>query len=167
MFQDASSIWYRYWNVFCLIFKISLPAPIGTVCALLILGRIVSARAARSTLMHRAKRANTTFRGTNNNSISAAGATGGVSRNTIAMLLLTGIYFVISLPNFLVYALINLANVSCTMKFFGLLAAYFSTPVLALTIFTRVFDGVAFLVIPEFRAALINVLHCKFQTKAA
>ena len=142
----------------------SLPMPIGTVCALLILGRIVSARAARSALIHTSKPANT---GSHGASISGARATGGVSRNTIAMLLLSAIYFLISLPNFLVYAFINLANVSCTMKFFGLLAADLATPVLRLTIFTRIFDGVAFLVVPEFRAALVNVLHCKFQTKAS
>ena len=142
----------------------SLPMPIGTVCALLILGRIVSVRAARSALMYTSKPANTGSLGA---SISGAGATGGVSRNTIAMLLLSAIYFLISLPNFLVDAFINLANVSCTMEFFGLLAADLATPFLSLTIFTRIFDGVASLVVPEFRAALVNVLHCKFQTRAS
>lgn len=128
--------------------------PIGTVCGLLILLRIVIARAARSSLMHNITSTNTVSRGN--------GGAGGVSRNTMAMLLLTALYLLISLPNITLYILIYLRGASCTMKFVGLLAADLMEPVLSLTLLTRVFDGIAFLVVPEFRYSLINVLHCRF-----
>lgn len=160
--NSANSIWNLYWNILCLILKLFLPMPIGTVCAVLILLRIVIARAARSSLMHSFSTANASA------GLSKGGirATGGVSRNTMAMLLLSAIYFFISLPNIALYILVYLASASCAMQFVGLLAANLMTSVASLTLLTRIFDGIAFLVVPEFRASLLNILHCSFLLKS-
>ena len=138
-----------------------LPNPIGTICVILTLWCIVSARSARSAIILNPS-------ATNNFSGNGRPSTGakGVSKNTQAMLLLGGIYFLISLPNIFLYILISLQVMSCTMTFVALIASDIFSPVSNFTCFTRIFDGLAFLVIPEFRAALINVLHCKFHTKA-
>ena len=150
-----------YWIIVTLIFKLLLPGLICPICVILTLWCIVSARAARSALLHNPS-------ATNNFSGNDRPGTGtkGVSKNTQAMLLLCGIYCFICLPNIFLNILISLQEMSCTMKFVALIASDIFPPVNNFTIFTRIFDGLAFLVIPEFRAALINVLHCRFHTKA-
>lgn len=152
-------MWSLYWSAVTLIVKLLIPMPIGVICALLILWKIVRAGAARSALIRTVPSTNNVFE-SRGASGGAGRVAGGVSRNTLAMLLLSTIYFCISLPNIIVYAFISMANFSCTLGFAALLAGDLVVPLCRLTIFTRIFDGLIFLVITEFRAALFKVLRC-------
>ena len=159
--NDVNSVWFLYWDAVTLLLKLLLPMPIGTVCAFLILWRIIAAGTSHKALIH-------TVSSTGNNSggRSRGARAAGMSKNTHAMLLLSGIYISISLPNIIDYILISLASFSCTTKFIGLLANDLFTPISRLMVLTRIFDGFAFLVIPEFRSSLATLLRCGIRTKA-
>ena len=159
--NDVSSLWFLYYDVVTLIFKQVLPNPIGTVCVLITLWRILSAHSARRALIHK----QTVIK--NNSSGGRRSGTGAnaVSKNTQAMILLCFFYFYLSLPNIFLYIIISMQGISCTFAFWALLASDIFQPVSCFAFFTRICDGLVFLVVPEFRGALNNILHCKFHTK--
>ena len=134
---------------------------IETVSAFLILWRIITALTARKALVHTVSSTGNDSGGRNRGARAA-----GMSKNTQAMLWCTGIYISISSPNIIDYILISLASFSCITKFIGLLANDLFIPISRLMLLTRIFDGIAFLVIPEFRSALANLLRCRINTKA-
>ena len=133
---------------------------IGTVSAFLILWRIITAHTARKALVH-----TVSVTGNDSGSRSRKARAAGMSKNTEAMLLCTGIYISICLPNIIDYILIILPSFSCTTKFIGLLANDLFPAIGRLMLLTRIFDGLAFLVIPEFRSALASLLRCRINTK--
>ena len=135
--------------------------PIGMVSALLILWRIITAHNSRKALVH-------TVSSTGNNSggRTREARAAGISKTTKAMLWISGIYFFISMTNIIDYILISVASFSCATRFIALLANDLFTPISRLMLLTRIFDGIIFLVIPEFRSALINLLRCGIHTKA-
>lgn len=61
-----------------------------------------------------------------------------------------------------------MAPISCAMTFVALLASDLNDPVSRNGLFSRIFDSLIFLFIPEFRAGLRDVLLCYiFHTRAS
>ena len=167
--STAGNAWFYYWEAVTFILKLAGPMPIGSVCVLLAVWGIAISRKGRATLIRTSISTSSSVLGLSRQSSSINGAACGTSKNTKAMIYLCVIYILVGLPNAIVYMLIiiNSTYISCTMNFVALLAKDLFTPVVFFTLFTRIFDGLIFLVIPEFRAAIINILHFKFCTKAS
>ena len=167
--NTAGNVWFYYWEAVTVILKLAGPIPIGSVCVLLAVWGIATSRKGRAALIRTSTSTSNSVLGLGRHRSSTNGAAGGTSKNTKAMIYLCGIYILVGLPNIFVYILIIINTVysSCTINFVALLAKDLFTPVVCFTLFTRIFDGLIFLVIPEFRAAILNILHFRFYTKVS
>ena len=155
---------YGSWEAVTIILKLVVPMPIAAICVLLAVWRIATAKTARAALFHTSNVTSNTASG-RVRKISSMSNAGGTSNNTKVMILLCVVYFLICLPNVFEYVLISMASISCTMTFVALLANDLFPAICNFTLFTRIFDGLIIFVVPEFRIAFFNILHCKFCTK--
>ena len=165
--NEPGNLLYYYWEAVTVILKLALPMMIGLVCVFLAVWGIAISRRKRVALIHNSATTSNSVVSLGRLRSSIGDTAGGKSKNTKVVILLCGIYFLLCLPSIIEYLLINTGSISCTMNFVALLANDLFIPIAHSSLFTRIFDGLIFMVIPEFRAAILNILHFKFFTKVS
>lgn len=146
-----NNLWFYYWQAVSLVIELIIPLAIAVCCLLLTVWRMLKAHKRRASLVKVS---------------STVGGARGTTRNTKVLLLFTLCYVLIGVPNIILYLIISLPTISCVVNFMVILAGDLFTSACRFSLFTRIFDCLVFLVIPEFRAALLNILHCNFHTQA-
>ena len=162
----SNLLFYYLEEAVTVILKLALPMAIGSVCVLLAVWGIAISRKRRAALIYNPSSTSSSVVSLGRYR-SSIGVTRGTSKNTKVVLYLCGIYFLLCLPSVIEYVLINTGSISCTMNFVVLLANDLLIPISHSSLFTRIFDGLIFMVIPEFRTAILNILLCKFYTKVS
>ena len=163
--NSAGNLLFYYWEAVTVILKLALPMAIASVCVLLAVWGIAISRNKRTALIHNSASTSNSVASLGRHRSSIGNTVGRTSKNTKAVLYLCGIYFLLCLPSVIEYVLIFMGSISCTMNFVALLANDLFIPIAHSSLFTRIFDGLIFMVIPEFRAAILNILHFRFYTK--
>lgn len=152
LLNQTNASWWLYWQAVTIILKMVMPLSICSVCVALIVWRITNAHTARAALIH-------------SSTISRKSTSSG-GRNTKAMLLLS-VYFVLCLPNAIIYMLSMTASMSCTMASVASLGEILSDSLSRNVLLSRIYDGIIFLVIPEYRTSIRKILHFSLKERAS